>query len=153
METGGMQAAALDIGDAQESCPLVNPELKLWLAAMVASIALPGTPGAIADASDCAQQPALEVSYIGGIVADGIRRATRQKIAEQAEPGAQYGCGCDLVSECRSRLQDRQRRRREYVAEPCSDRIAQGLVHVVRNRCERSGKPGDGVVRVQGFEL
>ena len=44
-----MQVAGLDIGDAQESCPPAKPELKLWFAATVASIALPGTPGAIAE--------------------------------------------------------------------------------------------------------
>ena len=34
-------------GDAQESWPAAKPVLKIWLAATVASMALPGTPGAM----------------------------------------------------------------------------------------------------------
>ena len=47
MATGGKQFEGLACGDSQDNSPAANPEPKAWLAAIVASTALPGTPGAI----------------------------------------------------------------------------------------------------------
>jgi hypothetical protein len=62
MASGGRHVAGLASGDAQESWPCAKPVLNLSFAAMVASTALLGTPGATAAAGERHQTAILHGS-------------------------------------------------------------------------------------------
>src|SRR5216684_3465694 len=57
MAIGWRQVFGFESGDAQEGWPCAKPEMKLWLAAIVALTALFGTPGAIADPPTLPSRP------------------------------------------------------------------------------------------------
>ena len=103
--------------------------------------------------ADRAQQPALKCLRVRRIHAHQIDHAARQKVAEQAEPAAQHRLRRDLPGDRGSRLQNRQRRRRENVPEMRLDHRVERLIHVVRNRVERARQPRHGVVRIQRIRI
>src|ERR1700688_4145002 len=67
MATGGRQVAGFACADAQDSWPCGNPELKVLSAVTVASIALFGTPGAIAVPPTVPRRPPWKVLTLGGL--------------------------------------------------------------------------------------
>ncbi len=123
------------------------------MAATVASIALFGTPGAIADSADRAQQAALKRFRIRRIGAHQIDDAARQHVAEQSEAAAQHRVRRDLPGDRGSRLQDRQRRGGENRTLLRLDHLAQRLIDVVRNGIERAGRRATAWCGFMGFEL
>src|ERR1700676_5460525 len=67
MATGGRQVVRFACSDAQESWPCGNPKLKVLFAATVASIALLGTPGAIAIPPTVPRRPPWKDLTYGGL--------------------------------------------------------------------------------------
>ena len=143
IETGGRQAAGFASGDAQESAPCANPALKRLVRRDGRIDGARRHSRRDRRASHGSQQPALKCSRVRRIAAHQVHHAPGQQIAEQAESGAQHRVRRDLPRDRRPRLQDRQRRCRENVAQAGLNRGAQWLIHVVRdaNRTSPAGAP------------
>src|SRR6202011_423073 len=67
MATGGRQVVGFACSDEQESWPCGNPKLKVLFAATVTSIALLGTPGAIAVPPTVPRRPPWKDLTYGGL--------------------------------------------------------------------------------------
>ena len=65
-----------------------------------------------------------------------IGDAAGQNIAENSEAGSQHRFRLELPRNRRSRLQNRQRRGREHIAEMSLNGCVQRLIHVVGNGIE-----------------
>jgi len=77
------------------------------------------------------EESSLKRFIVWRIRADQVGHAARQDIAENPEAGAEYGFRLDLPRDCRSRLQNGQRRGREEITEMSLNRGVQRLIDIM----------------------
>ena len=91
----------------------------------------------------------MEGLVVRRIHPDEIRDASRHDVAEEAEARSQHRVVLELPRDRRSGLKNRERSRCEESSKVSLNRIAQRLVHIVRDGIERTLESRDLVVRVQ----
>ena len=85
----------------------------------------------------------MERFHVGRIDADQVGDAAGQDVAENSEAGAQNGVRLELPGDGGARLQNRERRGREHIAEAGLDRGVERLIDVVRDGIERAAQARD----------
>src|SRR6202047_4735836 len=97
----------------------------------------------------CTQQTSLESFVVRRISANQVGHAARQNIAEDPETSAQHRFWLELPCDRGSWLQNGQRCGRKQIAEMRLDGGIQRLIHIMRDRTERTAKTRDLVVGIE----
>ena len=126
-----------------------KPELKALIRGNGRIHGAVGHSGRNGRAAHGAQQTSLKRLDVGRIGADQVSDAARQNIAENSEAGPEHGLGLELPRDRRSRLQNRQRRGGEQIAQMSLDRGVQRLIDIMRDGSERAVKTRDLVMRIE----
>src|SRR5271165_179665 len=99
--------------------------------------------------ADGAEQATLKSLDVGRVNAHQIGNAAGENVTEDAKAGAQHGFRFELPGDCHPWLQDRERSRRENVAETGLNGGVERLSHVMRDRGERARQSGDLAMRIE----
>ena len=95
------------------------------------------------------KQTSLEGFVVRRIRADQVGHTARQDVAEDSETGSQHRFWLELQCDRCSRLQNGQRRGRKQIAEMSLDGRIQRLIHIMRDRTERTAKTRDLIVGIE----
>src|ERR1700686_2684384 len=101
----------------------------------------------------CTQQTSLEGFVVRRISANQVGHAARQNIAEDPETGSQHRFWLELPCDRCSRLPNGQRRGRKQIAEMSLDGGIQRLIHIMRDRAERTAQTRDLVVWIERIRV
>src|ERR1017187_2818635 len=99
------------------------------------------------------QRTWVEGFVVRWIRADQVGHTARQNIAEDPETGSQRRFWLELPCDRCSRLQNGQRRGRKQIAEMSLDGGIQRLIHIMRDRAERTAQTRDLVVWIERIRI